>query len=82
MIEVLFFARLREALRLSRVTLEIATPISVAQLKERLAARGAPWQQAFGQCQVLVAINQEIADDAALVRPGDEVALFPPATGG
>lgn len=82
MIEVLFFARLRESLGLSRLTLELDAPITVAQLKERLAARGAPWQQAFGQCQVLVALNQEMADDAATVRPGDEVALFPPATGG
>lgn len=82
MIEVLFFARLREALGLSRLTLEIAEPITVARLKALLAARGAPWQQALGQCQALVAINREMADDAALVRPGDEVALFPPATGG
>ena len=82
MIEVLFFARLREALGLSHLTLEIAESITVAQLKEQLAARGAPWQQALGQCQVLAAVNQELADDGAIVRPGDEVALFPPATGG
>ncbi len=82
MVEVLFFARLREALGLSRLTLALDEPITVARLKALLAARGAPWQQALGQCQVLAAVNQELADDAATVRPGDEVALFPPATGG
>ena len=82
MVEVLFFARLREALGLSRLTLELDEAITIARLKELLAARGAPWQQALGQCQVLAAVNQELADDGAIVRPGDEVALFPPATGG
>lgn len=82
MIEVLFFARLREALGLSRLTLELDAPITVARLKELLAARGAPWQQALGQCQVLAAVNQEMVGEATLIRPGDEVALFPPATGG
>lgn len=82
MLEVLFFARLREALGLSRLALELEAPITVARLKELLAARGAAWQQALGQCQVLVAVNREMADDATLIRPGDEVALFPPATGG
>lgn len=82
MIEVLFFARLREALGLSRLTLELDAPITVARLRELLAARGAAWQQALGQCQVLVAVNREMADDATRIRPGDEVALFPPATGG
>ena len=82
MVEVLFFARLREALGLSRLTLELDEAITIARLKELLAARGAPWQQALGQCQVLAAVNQELADDGTIVRPGDEVALFPPATGG
>jgi molybdopterin converting factor subunit 1 len=81
-IEILFFARLREALGLSRLTLELAEPVTVARLKALLAARGAPWQQALGQCQILAAVNQELADDTTTVRPGDEVALFPPATGG
>jgi len=82
MIEVLFFARLREALGLSRLTLELDAPITVARLKELLAARGTAWQQALGQCQVLAAVNQEMVGEATVIRPGDEVALFPPATGG
>ena len=82
MVEVRFFARLRESLGCARLALELDEAITVAQLKAHLAARGAPWQRALTECSVLAAVNQEMADDNALVRPGDEVALFPPATGG
>ncbi len=82
MVEVRFFARLRESLGCTRLALELDEAITLGQLKARLAARGAPWQQALAQCAVLAAVNQEMADDSVLVQPGDEVALFPPATGG
>lgn len=82
MIEVLFFARLRETLDLARLRLELSEPTTLGALKAQLVARGAAWQAAFGQCQPLAAVNQELADDATPVRPGDEVAFFPPATGG
>lgn len=82
MIEVLFFARLRESLDLARLALELSEPITVGALKAQLAARGANWQALFAASQVLAAVNQELANDATPIRPGDEVAFFPPATGG
>jgi len=81
-IEVLFFARLRETLDLARLALELTEPTTVGALKAQLAARGPGWQALFAGCQVLAAVNQELADDATPIRPGDEVAFFPPATGG
>ena len=82
MIEVLFFARLRETLDLARLALELSEPTTLGALKVQLAARGASWQALFAGCQVLAAVNQELANDATPIRPGDEVAFFPPATGG
>lgn len=82
MIEVLFFARLREILDLARLVLDLPEPTTVGALKARLATRGASWQTQFAGRQVLAAVNQEMADDATPIRPGDEVAFFPPATGG
>jgi len=81
-IEVLFFARLRETLDLARLALELSEPTTVGALKAQLAARGASWQALFAGRQVLAAVNQELANDATPIRPGDEVAFFPPATGG
>ena len=82
MIEVLFFARLRETLDLARLVLDLTEPTTVGALKAQLAARGASWHALFAGRQVLAAVNQEMADDATPIRPGDEVAFFPPATGG
>jgi molybdopterin synthase sulfur carrier subunit len=81
-IEVLFFARLRETLDLARLALELSEPTTLGALKAQLAARGPGWHAQFAGCQVLAAVNQEMADDATPIRPGDEVAFFPPATGG
>lgn len=84
MIEILYFASLREQLGISqeRITLP-AQAISVAELIQHLRERGQPWERALGGDQTLmVAVNQQIAHGDALVHDGDEVALFPPVTGG
>ncbi|MCB1774706.1 MAG: molybdopterin converting factor subunit 1 [Gammaproteobacteria bacterium] len=82
MIRILYFASLRERLGSDGETVSDA-PGSVAALRAALAARGGDWQQAFaGDQRVLVAVNQEMADDASLLKDGDEVGFFPPVTGG
>jgi molybdopterin synthase sulfur carrier subunit len=53
----------------------------VAALLERLLGRGEPWPRVLG-ARVMVAINQELTSLDALVQDGDEVAFFPPVTGG
>jgi len=60
-IEVLFFARVRETLDLARLALELAEPTTVGALKAQLAARGANWQALFAERPVLAAVNQELA---------------------
>jgi len=80
MIELLYFARLRETLGKSGETLD-TTPPTVADLMAELSARGEPWSGALSG-KVLVAVNQEMALPDTALSDGDEVGLFPPVTGG
>ena len=84
MITILYFARLREALATSGEELELPTEVTtVAGLMTWLAARDEAWRQEFNGCKPLrAAVNQALATNTALIKDGDEVAFFPPVTGG
>lgn len=82
MIKILFFAQLREMLDLEILEFSMPESISVAQLKKQLAVKGSRWQLMFAEQDVLVAVNQVIRDDDYHLKKGDEVAFFPPVTGG
>lgn len=83
MAEVLYFASLREKLGSSREQLPLPDAITVAQLKSLLAGRGGAWSEIFTDSKaVLVAINQQMANDDSPIQGADEVAFFPPVTGG
>ena len=84
MIHIRYFARLREQLATSEEQLawsaEIAT---VAALRQQLCARGGIWAEALGAEQTaLAAVEQELARADTPIQDGQEVALFPPVTGG
>ncbi|MGD2137705.1 MAG: molybdopterin converting factor subunit 1 [Gammaproteobacteria bacterium] len=83
-VKVLYFARLREALDTGSEELELAPGVQrVGELVHRLRARGEPWGEEFsGRRQVMVAVNQELVDMQSPLQDGDEVAFFPPVTGG
>jgi molybdopterin synthase sulfur carrier subunit len=50
---------------------------------DTLIARGGLWQELLDSDRgVLVAVNQEMASRETAVRQGDELAIFPPVTGG
>jgi sulfur-carrier protein len=84
MIQVLYFARLRERLGTARESIELPAGVATAaELIAHLCLRGPPWSDALGQGErVMVAVNQALAQPRTSVRDGDEVALFPPVTGG
>ncbi len=75
-IRVKFFAALREQLGRSESQLTVVAPLSVA----------AVWQQVCGEvplpAHILCAVNLDYAELSTLVHNGDEVAFFPPVTGG
>ncbi|MEI8163484.1 MAG: molybdopterin converting factor subunit 1 [Betaproteobacteria bacterium] len=83
MIKVLFFAGLREALGTGSESLALPAEIAtVGALRDHLAARGEPWSALAGTKNLRAAVNQQMAAADAAVKPGDEVAFFPPVTGG
>ena len=79
--KVLFFASLKERLNCSELVIE-NTYSSVSELRENLCARGEPWVSALSNEKLLVAINQEMAKFEDSLTDSDEVAFFPPVTGG
>jgi len=84
MVTVLYFASLRESLGVSReqVSLPPGTP-TVSELLDALRSRDGRWPEAFAPGKSWrVAVNQQMASLATPLRPGDEVAFFPPVTGG
>jgi len=81
-IQLLYFASVRELLGRDHEPFESAAG-SVADLRRELAARGGSYQEAFEAGRVLrCAVNQDMADEHAALNDGDEVAFFPPVTGG
>ena len=84
MVTLLYFARLREVL--GKASEELALPESVidlATLREALVSRGGAWAQELSQTMpVRAAVNQHMASADTPVRDGDEIAFFPPVTGG
>lgn len=81
---LLYFARLREDLDLAEERIAFEPKLSsVATLLDFLRQRGEPWQQVLsGERAFRVAVNQTLADADQAIADGDEVALFPPVTGG
>lgn len=84
MLDLLYFARLRE--RFGREAERVVLPAgvsNVAGLTAWLRARGEPWSVELDAGRNWrVAVNQDMAGPDTLVRDGDEVAFFPPVTGG
>ena len=83
MINILYFARLKDILGCGEETLPYSNDINTAgKLLAVLKARGEPWHDTLSNSQLLVAINQEMASPESALSSGDEVAFFPPVTGG
>ncbi|HEX6319026.1 MAG TPA: molybdopterin converting factor subunit 1 [Burkholderiales bacterium] len=83
-VKVLFFAALREQLGTSGEDIELPAEVtSVAGLRAHLKARGGMYEKALAdKSLVRIAVNQEMASPSRAIRAGDEVAFFPPVTGG
>ena len=81
MLRVLFFAQTRELIGLDAI--EVNENFATAEeLRQHLAARGDIWALALQSDKLLVAINQTLMPLESAVKNGDEIAFFPPVTGG
>lgn len=81
MVKVLFFASLRAQLGTTEYRLENFSG-SVAELRTRLGELFPDWQAPLQSADVQAAVNREMAAFSTPVGDGDEVAFFPPVTGG
>ncbi len=77
-LEVLLFAGLAEAVGRSRLRVEPPLPDTVGALAARLREE---WP-GLSRATFRTAVNQRYAADESPVRPGDELALIPPVSGG
>lgn len=84
MTTVLYFAALRERVNLAREELQLPEQARcVADVVELLRARGGQWAEAFAAGATWrAAVNQNMARPETPVKTGDEIAFFPPVTGG
>ena len=81
-IQLRFFASLREALG-AQEQLRLPTGATVADARVALRARGAPYAEALAPGRALrAALNQTVCEPEAVLADGDELAFFPPVTGG
>jgi len=83
-VKILFFAGLREQLGTSGEEIELPGGVTtVGALRAHLLQRGNSWQEALAEKKLIrTAVNQDMADAGAKIKAGDEVAFFPPVTGG
>ncbi|MFV1922126.1 MAG: molybdopterin converting factor subunit 1 [Methylotenera sp.] len=83
-IKILYFARIKESVNYSTEDVLLPDGVkTIIDLKDYLAQRGDVWSDLFGTQQTIrAAINHELVDNAATINDGDEVAFFPPVTGG
>ena len=82
MIRVLFFAKLRERLDCGGLEWPLEAPCSVRELRQQLVTKNPGWENDLCGPNVITACNQEVVQLEAQVAPGDELAFYPPVTGG
>lgn len=81
MITVRFFASLREAIGVSNIEFHLQNENCVEDLLVTLSQQGEKWTLLL-ESDVLVAVNQTLSSKTANIKDADEVAFFPPVTGG
>ena len=84
-VRIVYLARLRDAFGSAGETLSLTgdEPPTVATILAALRARGGAFAQELADGRaVRFAVNHRVAGPAHAVAAGDEVALFPPVTGG
>lgn len=82
--QLLYFGWVRGKIGVDRETVEPPEGVDdVGALIAWLSKRGGGYAEAFGDLSVVrVAVNHELADLDQPISRGDEIAMFPPMTGG
>lgn len=82
-LKILYFASLRELLGCGSENIDLPPDVTdVCGLLGLLAGRGGEWEKLATVKNLRYAVNQEMAALDSSLKAGDEVAFFPPVTGG
>ena len=82
MIRIYFFAKIKEELSLDYFDLDIKTPCTVFEIRKSLISEFNTHKKLFSIDYARCAVNQELTDENKSIFLNDEVAFFPPVTGG
>jgi molybdopterin synthase sulfur carrier subunit len=84
MVRLVYLARLREVLGSSGESIDLPADVgTVSALRAWLAQRGGTWSYELAPGRALrIAVNHDLAQPDTPIHAGDEIALFPPVTGG
>lgn len=83
MLTVVFFASVRERLGVDKVSVEWQDSFSnVADVIAHLKGERDTWASVLSEENLMVAVDQEMSDLSTTIADGQEIALFPPVTGG
>ena len=84
MIKILFFGRLRETLNTDSIEIsDMSKLVSVDKIRIHLSESYGPiWEKALNQSNIVISVNQVVVPAKTAIRDGDELAFFPPMTGG
>lgn len=86
MLKVLFFGQLKEVIKTDCLEVDFVQGDkqlnTVAILRTMLQEKGDLWNEYLAFGKALAAVNQEMSADDTALKKGDEIAFFPPVTGG
>ncbi|MGB8925067.1 MoaD/ThiS family protein [Pseudomonas sp. H1h] len=83
MILINYFASYRDRLNLGGEKIPLTDNLrSIEDVRQMLMARGEEWREVLGAGNLMCALNQELCQPSAAIEDFDEIAFFPPVTGG
>jgi sulfur-carrier protein len=82
MINVLFFAQLRERLGCEKLLIDNFSGNTAEHLLQFIKLQNPQWDSIISENKILVAVNNSMAKFSTELNDGDVVAFFPPVTGG
>ncbi|VVP80022.1 Molybdopterin synthase sulfur carrier subunit [Pseudomonas fluorescens] len=83
MILINYFARYRDLLNLGGEKLPLTDDLkTIEDVRQLLMARSELWHTVLGESRLMCALNQELCQPDQRIEDFDEIAFFPPVTGG